>query len=425
MAFNLKKAFRNTVLDPNTPVDMLTDGDMHHTDQTDIMRGDATPEQISQMFASMNPDEMGSFGDDYEQAGQLEQQIQPLLANPQIETAIPTMAGNSKPFNLKKANSAVATAAPFPENNFGGGDQFTEVEVGGGFSPEVNSEPSHFETHGKLNEYLLQIDGFIPAYTALMQDIQVNPNDPEGFKDYLRDYYTSLGKVDSNKTENNANKVFNSIYGDPNDMDGNTSMNDSIPVADFTSPSDKHKPNGLAMAKAVDVELQKLAKQIAKGHLSKTASKPFNLKTAQHGSLENVVMYGPEQTGIDIHSGQPISDWHMVEKNKGFGLQFGNIWNIDYESIWRSTIMDKFSAPTQNKEGEWVGGYLQDRFEIDKNVPTTTNMQLKPGQKRKVILPEYGSTESRLQNARSEGEVKGALDTSKPFNWKEASKKKR
>ena len=53
------------------------------------------------------------------------------------------------------------------------------------------------------------------------------------------------------------------------------------------------------------------------------------------------------------------------------------------------------------------------------------NMQLKPGEKRKPILPEYGNTESRLQDARSKNEIAGANDTSEPFNWKEAQSKKK
>ena len=86
--------------------------------------------------------------------------------------------------------------------------------------------------------------------------------------------------------------------------------------------------------------------------------------------------------------------------------------------------MDKYSRPYKNKEGEWDGGYLNKRFETDRNIPEASNIQLKPGQRRKPVLPEYGNTESRLQDARNKGNIAGAIDTSKPYNWKEASKKK-
>lgn len=180
--------------------------------------------------------------------------------------------------------------------------------------------------------------------------------------------------------------------------------------------------------KACIDETNEIIKKIATETVNKskkTAKRVFNLsKQAQHKALDNVIMYGPSQTRLDPFLRQPVSDWHIMERNKGFGLVVDDIWNIDYESIWRESIMDKYSRPYKNKDGEWVGGYIEKRFEVDKNIPETNNLQLKPGQKRKPILPEYGNTESRLQSARSEEKIEGAVNTDKPFNWKEASKKK-
>jgi hypothetical protein len=169
-----------------------------------------------------------------------------------------------------------------------------------------------------------------------------------------------------------------------------------------------------------------IIKKIAKKTVKKSNAKPFNLtKTAQHKSLDNAILYGPQETRkVDPFLRQPVSDWHIVERNKGFGLVVDDVWNIDYETIWRENIMDKFSRPYKDDDGNWVGGYLHKRFEMDKNIPETNNYQLKPGQIRRPVLPEYGNTESRLQDARSKGNIAGANNTSKPFNWKEASKKK-
>jgi len=53
-------------------------------------------------------------------------------------------------------------------------------------------------------------------------------------------------------------------------------------------------------------------------------------------------------------------------------------------------------------------------------------MQLKPGQRRKPVLPEYGILESRLQIARAnDDQPEEGWDKDKPFNWKEASSKKK
>jgi hypothetical protein len=177
--------------------------------------------------------------------------------------------------------------------------------------------------------------------------------------------------------------------------------------------------------KKVESDIEKVAKQIVKS--KKANNKSFNLlKTAQHKTQENVIMYGPGQTRIDPFYRQPVSDWSIVERNKGFGLVVDNIWDIDYESIWRSTVMDKYSRSYRDKDGNWVGGYLNKRFETDKNIPASTNMQLKPGQRRKPILPEYGNTESRLEAAREAGEIEGKpTPEGKLFNWKEAQSKKK
>jgi hypothetical protein len=188
----------------------------------------------------------------------------------------------------------------------------------------------------------------------------------------------------------------------------------------------KEEPDITGVPKHVG-EIQETIKKLAKEHIQSLPVTSYNLKkVAQHKTLDNAILWGPSpKPRIDPFLHQPISDWHIVERNKGFGLVVDDIWNIDYETIWRQNIMDKYSQPYRDKDGNWVGGYIQKRFEVDKNIPNSTNMQLKPGQRRKPILPEYGNTESRLQAARANGDIEGALDTTKPFNWKEASSKKK
>lgn len=224
---------------------------------------------------------------------------------------------------------------------------------------------------------------------------------PEGdhLKEAMEQYYASMD-------EGEKGQIAAQIFSDP-----------SFPLREEQSIMGQPKHFG-----EVDEIIKKLAQSTAK----KYKAKVFNLKkTAQHKSLDNAILYGPGETRIDPFLKQPVSDWHIVERNKGFGLVVDNIWNIDYETIWRENIMDKYSRPYKDKDGNWVGGYLNKRFEIDRNIPEENNMQLKPGQIRKPILPEYGNTESRLQAARAAGKIEGALDTSKPFNWKEAQSKKK
>ena len=154
----------------------------------------------------------------------------------------------------------------------------------------------------------------------------------------------------------------------------------------------------------------------------------FNIKKfAQSKTIENVIMYGPEEKRVDPFSRQPISDWHIVERNKGFGLVVDDVWNIDWETIWRGNIMDKYSRPYRDDKGNWVGGYIQKRFEVDKWIPNENNMQLPPGKTRKEYIPGQGNMEERLETMRAEkAKERGYSPNSSgnPYNWKEASKKK-
>jgi hypothetical protein len=167
-------------------------------------------------------------------------------------------------------------------------------------------------------------------------------------------------------------------------------------------------------------EVNNIIKKLAYEHVNKKESNgKFNLKkTAQEKSIQNVVMYGPNQMRVDpFYRHGPVSDWHIMERNKGFGQDIGGIWDIDFETLWRTHIMDKYSRPYRDDDGKWVGGYINKRFEVDSNIPETSNYQMKPGQRRRPILPEYGNTESRLQAARSTGKVVGSKGDKEPFNW--------
>lgn len=163
--------------------------------------------------------------------------------------------------------------------------------------------------------------------------------------------------------------------------------------------------------------------------LANNKEKKFNLKkTAQHKGFDNVILVGPGQTRVDAFTGNLISDLHLIERNKGFGLKIDDVLNVDWEAIWRGSVMDKYSREYRDEDGKWVGGYLNKRFEIDQNIPEGNDYQLKPGQKRRPYLPQYRSLESRLEAMReTEGEKRGygPSTSGKPFNWKEAQQQKK
>jgi hypothetical protein len=203
-----------------------------------------------------------------------------------------------------------------------------------------------------------------------------------------------------------------------------TILPDSAKVVSQDQPGNVQIPQEqavLSMVKSTNEVIKKLAQK----YVSKKPRQPFNLKKeAQHQSVHNVIYFGPEQNKVDTFTGQLINDWHLVERNKGFGLRVDDVLDIDFEPLWRNTVMDKYYRPYRDRDGSWKGGYIAARFEEDKNIPPLNNYQLKPGEKRKPVLPEYGNIGSRLEAERNKMNKKrgyAPAEESKPFNWSKAS----
>ena len=160
--------------------------------------------------------------------------------------------------------------------------------------------------------------------------------------------------------------------------------------------------------------LMKLAKQMASQNSN--TPKTFNLnKSAQSRVGQGNVVFGPSHQYFPSVN-QIGNDWHIEERNKGWGLKAHEFPGIDYEMVWRKNVMDKYFREYKDEKGNWVGGYINKRFEVDKNIPEINNMQLKPGEVRKPFVPEYHLLEARLEAAREKEGVEGA----KVFNWRKA-----
>lgn len=350
---------------------------------------------------------------------QKQQNIQIEQNNLMEQNTMANSKKNIKPFNLKKAQvQSPEKTQPFEA------DDFNDM-------PELQEEQM-------MEDMDNEFDSFISP-EEMEDDVTF---DRDTFTDFLRDIGQAEGEEfvknqfnDNSEEQINAVEMIQQFYSIPDEQVNKDDEQDRIAgqIYDILPDTNKETPEDAFWADYKKVSytnnlIKKIAKKVAKTKTKKKAKvKPFNLKLAQHQTKEDVVMYGPNQRNIDPFYRQPVSDWSIIERNKGFGLVVDDVWDIDYEKIWRGTIMDKYSRPYRDKEGNWVGGYINKRFEVDSNVPPTNNYQLKPGQKRRPTPPEYGNTESRLQHARANDEVKGGPDVNRtePFNWqKEASKKK-
>lgn len=80
------------------------------------------------------------------------------------------------------------------------------------------------------------------------------------------------------------------------------------------------------------------------------------------------------------------------------------------EALWRNYIMDKYTREYQDKDGRWVGGYINDRFYVFPDAGTPDNpkvdrmqgnqMELAPGERTRKPRPHQWSVERRMEEAR-------------------------
>jgi len=351
--------------------------------------------------AFVNLEELGQAQEQMAQeAIDAQENIQTLNTGSKIMTKI------KKSFNLKKAQEFQPPMDPMGLNDNPEmmGDQLDQQNNMMENPMDQQPEIPKFKSGRDLKEWLERIESSI-AREELFKFIDITQE--EKIEQKLNNFY------EMSETENKKNIEADNLF---------ELLPPILKQIDINEPGTIMAPFTRAINESNN-EIKKIAQNNTKN------KKIYNLKKiAQHKSFDtSVIMYGPDQVRIDPFYRQPVSDYSIVERNKGFGLVVDDIWNIDWETIWRGNIMDKYSRPYRNKEGKWVGGYINKRFEVDSWIPETNNYQLKPGQTRRPYLPEYGSTEARLQSARNKDEIKGqpVVDKSAPFNWKEANSKKK
>jgi len=149
-------------------------------------------------------------------------------------------------------------------------------------------------------------------------------------------------------------------------------------------------------------------------------------KTARMHSDDAYLLYGPTEKRIcpklrGKGVGDVVSEYicrhHCLD-----GIVIDDNKTICGEALWRANAMDKFSREYVDADGEIKGGYINKRFEINRNVPEENKMRLKPGETRKPRPASiYGNMEARMQEMREkEGKKRGYApdtDTSEPFGW--------
>ena len=71
------------------------------------------------------------------------------------------------------------------------------------------------------------------------------------------------------------------------------------------------------------------------------------------------------------------------------------------EALWRRHVMDKFSREFKDKEGKWVGGYINERFQVFHD-DGGNQMELANEERTRKPRPHQYSIERRLSEGRGE-----------------------
>ncbi len=160
---------------------------------------------------------------------------------------------------------------------------------------------------------------------------------------------------------------------------------------------------------------------------NKYANDPKVVKTAADQFGQEYLLYGPTEKrvcpklrGKNLSVGDIVSE-HTCRHHCLAGIVIDDNKTICGEALWRAHGMDKFSREYVNAEGEIVGGYLNKRFEINRNVDPENNMRLKPGETRKPRPASQGSLEQRMQAMRAaegkERNYRPDVNTGDAFKW--------
>lgn len=247
-----------------------------------------------------------------------------------------------------------------------------------------------FENHSQMYEKLQSFrtgdankDG-LNAWNGYFESTIKDTDLGDEFKKNLIEFFNA--EKDSEESVDIANNLFD-LYSEINPPESSPESVSNLPK----------ESEGLDIAKASTFEIIKIAKEFA--YKNKSKKSLFNLqKVAQHKGLsDSVLLSGPSQTSLSPFSRDIQSGLHLIEQNKGFGLKIDDVLDIDFEAIWRGNIMDKYNSPYRDEDGNYVGGYINRRFEVNQNIPSGNNLQLLPGTRGRPWMPEYSTLESRME----------------------------
>lgn len=280
---------------------------------------------------------------------------------------------------------------------------------------------SRFPVHS-VNDFINKFLGDVMSFDGAGQENDAISNAA------IKEIQSAVGQP----FEQEANSVLKYIrkFNKENESEVEIAEQEMTYLYDWLSPNVKATTGITSMSESKPKGITNLPQGIVKFNLSShiQSGKEMTKEAASHFGNE-YFLYGPTEKRVcpklrgkfgGVGTNDVVSEYicrhHCLD-----GIVVDDNKTICGEALWRANVMDKFSREYVDQDGNIVGGYINNRFEINRNVPEENKMRLKPGELRKPRPAAWGNTESRLQDMRNKEAVdrnyRPNPDTSKPFNW--------
>ncbi len=247
-----------------------------------------------------------------------------------------------------------------------------------------------------------------------------------GFEEEANSILESIIELDPATEQDQAEQGLMKIYnvmlapmaknGQPQEMQPMQPMEPQMqqPMQPMEQVMSQKNPKGIVRYNLSDHILNNSSTE----NITKTAADQFGQQYLLYGPTEKRIC--PKLRSKNLSVGDVVSEYtcrhHCLD-----GVVIDDNKTICGEALWRANGMDKYSREYVDEDGNIQGGYLNKRFETNRNVPEETKMRLKPGETRKPRPASQGNLEARMQDMRNkEGKTRDYrpnTDTSKPFDW--------
>jgi len=329
-----------------------------------------------------------------------------------------------------KTRAEMLAAASFNLKHHKKHSQVMEQPMGqpmGAMPMEQPMEQPAEQIEGQSSRFPVQNEGdFISKFA---EDLLAYNNQP-GTQEYERARIAAeeIRDTVSPGFEEEANSILESVM-QLDDIQRDQASNYLIKLYEvLIPPAFKSDQNGSQMEPVMSDNNQDAVEGIVRFSLTDSVLNNKSMtKTAADQFGQQYLLYGPTEKRIcpklrskNLSVGDVVSEYtcrhHCLD-----GIVIDDNKTICGEALWRANAMDKYSREYVDADGNIEGGYLNKRFEINRNVPEENKMRLKPGETRKPRPAEWGNTESRLQAMRAkEGQnrdYRPTTNTGDPFEW--------